>query len=93
MSSDPRVYGGRTKEKWKIESKLRYRAQRKQQRRAKAAAETPSDRWGRRQGWAMRGKVSANSFLPVLLLLKSGEPATRATRTIFSIACFDSAHT
>ena len=48
MSSDPRVYGGRTKERWKIESKLRYRAQRKQQRRAKAAAATPSDRWGRR---------------------------------------------
>ena len=48
MSSDPRVYGGRAKERWKVESKLRYRAQRKQKRRAKAAAAPPSDRWGRR---------------------------------------------
>ena len=48
LGSDPRVYRGRTKEQWKIESKLRYRAQRQQKRRAKAAAEPSSDRWGRR---------------------------------------------
>ena len=49
MASDPRVYGGRSKEAWKVASKLRYREVRKERRRAKAkqAAVPSRDRWGR----------------------------------------------
>ena len=54
MASDPRVYGG-TKEAWKVESKLQYRAKRKAARRrakTRQAAEPSSDRCGRRRKFA-----------------------------------------